>query len=78
MTNASDPQPSPPPAPHEPQGPHVTHLPLHTTVVLLTAAVIGLVIGALTALTGVPVAAAVIAGLASSGSSIPVLRSFVQ
>ncbi|MFG2306722.1 hypothetical protein [Actinacidiphila glaucinigra] len=53
-------------------------LTLHTTVVLLTALVIGLVIGGLTILTGVPVAAAVIAGLTSTGASIPVLRNLVR
>ncbi|MEU3670802.1 hypothetical protein [Streptomyces virginiae] len=53
-------------------------LSLHTTVVLLTALVIGLVIGGLTFLTGAPVAAAVIAGLTGTGASTPVLRSLIR
>ncbi|MFE5119915.1 hypothetical protein [Streptomyces sp. NPDC056669] len=53
-------------------------LTVHTTVVLLTALVIGLVIGGLTALTGVPVPAAVIAGLTSAGASAPVLRTLIR
>ncbi|GAA4759440.1 hypothetical protein [Streptomyces sanyensis] len=53
-------------------------LSLHTTVVLLTALVIGLVIGGLTFLTGAPVAAAVIAGLTSAGASTPALRTLIQ
>jgi ABC-type antimicrobial peptide transport system permease subunit len=53
-------------------------LSLHTTVVLLAALVIGLVIGGLTALTGASVAAAVIAGLTSAGASAPVLRTLIR
>ncbi|MFH8613154.1 hypothetical protein ACH4D5_37380 [Streptomyces sp. NPDC018029] len=53
-------------------------LSLHSAVVLLAALVIGLVIGGLTVLTGVHVAAAVIAGLASAGSSIPVLHALIR
>ncbi|MFG3055403.1 hypothetical protein ACGFZP_31270 [Kitasatospora sp. NPDC048239] len=53
-------------------------LSLHTTVVLLTAIVIGFVIGGLTTFTGVPVAAAVIAGTTSAGVSIPVLRTLIR
>ncbi|MFE6962158.1 hypothetical protein [Streptomyces sp. NPDC057696] len=53
-------------------------LSLHTTVVLLTALVLGLVIGGLTALTGVPVAGAVLAGLSVAGSAVPVLRSLIS
>jgi ABC-type antimicrobial peptide transport system permease subunit len=53
-------------------------LSLHTAVVLLTALVIGLVIGALTALTGAPAASAVIAGLTATGISTPVLRSLIR
>ncbi|MCQ4207481.1 MULTISPECIES: hypothetical protein [Streptomyces] len=54
-----------------------TFLPLHTAVVLLTAAVMGLVIGCLTVHTGAPVAAAVIAGLSSAGAAVPVLRTLI-
>ncbi|MFC7260071.1 hypothetical protein [Streptomyces lutosisoli] len=52
-------------------------LSLHTTVVLLTSLVIGLVAGALTALADAPVAGAVLAGLTASGSAVPVLRSLI-
>ncbi|PWS47651.1 hypothetical protein DLE01_30080 [Streptomyces sp. FT05W] len=51
---------------------------LHTTVVLLTALVIGLVIGGLTALTGVHPATAVIAGLTAAGASTAVLRTLIR
>lgn len=64
------------PSPNEPAA--QPFLSLHTTVVLLTALVIGLVIGGLTALTGVPVATAVIAGLTSAGASTPVLRTLIR
>ncbi|MFJ3219540.1 hypothetical protein ACIPLC_26905 [Kitasatospora sp. NPDC086801] len=53
-------------------------LSLHTTVVLLAAVVIGLVVGVLTAMTGAPPAAAVIAGMTAVGTSIPVLRSLIR
>jgi ABC-type antimicrobial peptide transport system permease subunit len=53
-------------------------LSLHTTVVLLMALVIGLVMGCLTAFTGVSAAAAVIAGLTSAGASVPVLRTLIR
>ncbi|MFH9617849.1 hypothetical protein [Streptomyces pratensis] len=52
-------------------------LSLHTAVVLLAAVVVGMVIGCLTVLTGVPVAAAVIAGVSSAGGSVPVLRTLI-
>lgn len=52
-------------------------LSLHTSVVLLTATVLGLVIGVLTVLTGAPVAGAVLAGLSAAGTSVPVLRSHI-
>ncbi|MGW1673350.1 hypothetical protein [Streptomyces sp. NPDC002324] len=58
----------------EPESPFLS---LHTTVVLLTALVIGLVAGGLTALTGAPVAGAVLAGLAAAGPSVPVLRLLI-
>lgn len=52
-------------------------LSLHTTVVLLTALVLGLIVGGLTALTDVPPAGAVLAGLTAAGSTVPVLRSLI-
>ncbi|QES34108.1 hypothetical protein DEJ48_12510 [Streptomyces venezuelae] len=60
-------QPTPPP-----------FLSLHTAVVLLTALVIGLVMGSLSVFAGGSVAAAVIAGLASAGTSVPVLRTLIR
>ncbi|MFF0744977.1 hypothetical protein ACFYVL_31705 [Streptomyces sp. NPDC004111] len=73
MTHTTPPPAGPPsrPAPEPP------FLSLHTTVVLLTALVIGLVSGGLTALTGAPPAAAVLAGLTSTGLSVPVLISLI-
>ncbi|GAA2304273.1 hypothetical protein Scani_11310 [Streptomyces caniferus] len=70
---------TPPPADPCPGGspPEPPFLSLHTTVVLLAAVVIGLVVGCMTVLTGAPVAGAVLAGLAASGSAVPVLRSLV-
>lgn len=53
-------------------------LSLHTTVVLLVALVIGLVVGGLTALAGSSAAAAVIAGLTASGAATPVLRTLIR
>jgi hypothetical protein len=50
---------------------------LHTTVVLLAAFIIGLVIGGVTVLSGAPAATAVLAGLLGAGSSIPVLRVLI-
>lgn len=70
----SQPGPSPVPAPSDP-GPF---LPLRTAVVLLSALVLGLVIGGLTALTGVHPATAVIAGLTTAGASTTVLRTLIQ
>ncbi|MEU5666533.1 hypothetical protein [Streptomyces longwoodensis] len=75
MTTPQSPQPAASPS-HEPTA--QPFLSLHTTVVLLTALVIGLVIGGLTYLTGVSVATAVIAGLTSAGASTPVLRSLIR
>ncbi|MFH9554609.1 hypothetical protein ACIBAH_32875 [Streptomyces sp. NPDC051445] len=50
---------------------------MHTTVVLLTALVIGLVVGGLSVLSGAPVATAVLMGLTAAGSAVPVLRSLI-
>jgi ABC-type antimicrobial peptide transport system permease subunit len=75
MTTPQNPQPADPSPTETAAQPFLT---LHTTVVLLTALIIGLVIGGLTALTGAPVAAAVIAGLTSAGASTPVLRTIIR
>ncbi|WP_078865903.1 hypothetical protein [Streptomyces sp. NRRL S-1448] len=77
MTTTQNTQPTNPPIVNGP-APEPPFLSLHTTVVLLAALVIGIVIGALTAFTDVPVAAAVIAGLTATGASIPVLRSLIR
>lgn len=58
----------------EPEPPFLS---LHTTVVLLSGFVIGLVVGSLTTLTGAPVAGAVLASLTAAGTSVPVLRSLI-
>ncbi|MFH8446367.1 hypothetical protein ACH4D3_34800 [Streptomyces sp. NPDC018026] len=62
---------SPPP---EAPSPFLT---LHTALVLLTAAVIGIVVGGLTWLSGSPVAGSVLTGLVSAGGGVPVLRSLI-
>lgn len=72
------------PSSHAPASDRVASLPeapflsLHTAVVLLISVVIGIVVGCLTALAGTPVAAAVVAGMAAAGASIPVLRSLIR
>jgi len=58
----------------EPEPPFLS---LHTTVVLLTSFAVGLVAGGLTALSGTPGAGSVLAGLATAGSAVPVLRSLI-
>lgn len=62
------------PLPPEP-GPFMT---LHTAVVLLTAVIIGLVVGGLSYLSGTPLAGAVLAGLLSTGGSVPVLHHLIR
>lgn len=64
---------SPVPTPQRP-APFLT---IHTAVVLLIAVVIGLIVGGLTFLSGGAVAAAVLAGLAAAGVSVPGLRSLI-
>jgi hypothetical protein len=66
---------------HRPDAPSTDippFLTVHTTVVLLTALLIGCVGGALTFLSGSPLAGAVLAGLTGGGASIPVLRSLIR
>ncbi|MFD9195641.1 hypothetical protein ACFWCA_46490 [Streptomyces phaeochromogenes] len=53
-------------------------MPLHTAVVLLAAAVIGLVIAALTVLSGTHPATAALAGMTAAGASITVLRTLIR
>jgi len=72
---SSSPTPTSPEAPGRAHpGPFLTQ---HTALVLLTAGVIGLVIGALTFFSGTPAAGAVLAGLLSAGGSVPVLRTLI-
>ncbi|MFE6486759.1 hypothetical protein ACFVGN_28010 [Streptomyces sp. NPDC057757] len=73
MSSAPSPMPPNPPEP-SPPGPFLTQ---HTAIILLTAAVIGLVVSGLTFLNGTPPAGAVLAGLLSTGGSVPVLRTLI-
>ncbi|MFF8938714.1 hypothetical protein ACF08O_29145 [Streptomyces paradoxus] len=74
MTQMTPPPPAPTPNGSDPEPPFLS---LHTAVVLLTALVIGLIAGGLTLLAGLSVAGAVLAGLTSAGSSVPVLHSLI-
>ncbi|MGW0612004.1 hypothetical protein [Streptomyces sp. NPDC002788] len=65
--------PTPPP-PQDPE-PFMT---MHTALVLLSAAFIGLIVGGLSFFSGGPAAAAVLAGLTAFGISVPVLRSLIR
>ncbi|MFJ4007997.1 hypothetical protein ACIPWL_31775 [Streptomyces sp. NPDC090023] len=51
---------------------------MHTAIVLLSAAFIGLVAGGLAFLNGTPAAGAILAGLGAFGLSVPVLRSLIR
>ncbi|MFC4512210.1 hypothetical protein [Streptomyces ehimensis] len=53
-------------------------LTLHTTVVLLVCLFIGVVVGILTFLSTGLAAGAVLAGLTSTGASIPITRSLIK
>ncbi|MFF9278921.1 hypothetical protein [Streptomyces griseosporeus] len=64
---------SPVPPPPEPP-----FLSMHTAVVLLTAVVIGLIIGGLTFLSDFSAPRAALAGLGASGLSVPMLRSLIR
>ncbi|MFE9684053.1 hypothetical protein [Streptomyces sp. NPDC006285] len=71
--NQSAPVPAPVPAPGtEP------FLSLHTAVVLLADAVIGLVIAALTVVSGTHPATAAVAGLTAAGVSTTALRALIR
>lgn len=65
-----------PPNPPEPstQGPFMTQ---HTAIILLAAVVIGMFVGGLTFLNGTPAPGSVLAGLLSTGGSVPVLRTLI-
>ncbi|MFB6641574.1 hypothetical protein ACFCYF_30520 [Streptomyces chartreusis] len=60
-----------------PQPPSGPFLSLHTALVLLAAAVIGLVVATLTFLSGTSAAEAALAGLISASGSVPVLRTLI-
>ncbi|MEU4657289.1 hypothetical protein AB0G32_25700 [Streptomyces sp. NPDC023723] len=62
--------PATPPAP-------TPFLTLHTAVVLVAAALIGLVVGGLTFLGGTPTAGAALAGLIAGGAGVPALRTLI-
>lgn len=64
-----------PPGSPPPEPPFIS---MHTAVVLLTAVVIGLVVGGLTFLSEFSTAGAVLAGLTASGLSLPALRSLIR
>ncbi|MET3982907.1 hypothetical protein [Streptomyces sp. PvR034] len=53
-------------------------LTLHTAFVLVTAALIGCLVGVLTYFGGTHSALAVVAGLAAAGGAVPVLRSLIR
>lgn len=78
MTTSQNSQPPAQPSANRPTPVQEVFLPLHTAVVLLTAVVIGLVIGGLAALAGAPLAAAVVAGMTSAGGSVPALRGLIR
>lgn len=68
--------PSPiPPRTSPPPSPFVT---MHTALVLLTAFIMGLVVGGLTFLDNGRVADAILAGLFTAGGSVPVLRTLIR
>ena len=52
-------------------------LTMHATVVLLTAAFIGMIVGVLSMYSTDNIAAALLAGLTSVGTSIPVLHKLI-
>ncbi|MFD7630801.1 hypothetical protein ACFV7Q_33070 [Streptomyces sp. NPDC059851] len=53
-------------------------LSLHAAVVLLAALLIGLVVGGLSRLGGVPTPLAVLAGLGAAGAAVPVLHGLIR
>jgi hypothetical protein len=63
------------PVPPPPEPPFIS---MHTAVVLLTAIVIGLVVGGLTFLSEFSAPDAALAGLGAGGLSVPVLRSLIR
>lgn len=89
MTCPPDPTPHNAPTPATPANPPapattaptsdpVPFLPMHTALVLLTAVVIGLIVGGLTFIDGRSAAAAVLAGVMSAGICVPVLRTLIR
>lgn len=70
-------QNTPAPAPTNPPEP-AAFLTMHSALVLLIACFIGMIVGILTFLNGVPVAGAVLAGFTGAGAGVPVLRSLIR
>ncbi|MET7356785.1 MULTISPECIES: hypothetical protein [Streptomyces] len=68
---------SPQPMPPTPQGPE-PFMTMHTAIVLLSAAFIGLIAGGLTFLSTEAVPGALLAGLSAFGVSVPVLRQLIH
>lgn len=71
--SVSVPSPTSPTA-HDGPGPLLT---AHAALVLLSAVVVGLVVGVLSRLSGTPVPGAVLTGLLAAGGGVPVLRSLI-
>lgn len=57
---------------------HVPQLHLRTAVILLAAAIIGMLAGVLTFLSGAPAEGAILAGLTGFGASAPALHVLIQ
>ncbi|WP_234334600.1 hypothetical protein [Streptomyces sp. NRRL B-1347] len=69
---SSSPAPTPPNQPERDP-----FLSVHTALVLLTAAVVGLVMGGLVLVGGGTAAEAALTGLTAGGASVPVLRRLI-
>lgn len=61
-----------------PPPPEPPFISLHTAIVLLTAVVIGLVVGGLTFLSDFSAPGAALADLGAAGLSVPTLRSLIR
>ncbi|MGW7046337.1 hypothetical protein ACWGDT_27320 [Streptomyces avermitilis] len=74
MSSAPDPTPSNSSGSSRP-GPFMTQ---RTAIILLTAVVIGLIVGGLTFLSDTAAPGAVLAGTLSAGGSVPVLHGLID
>ncbi|MGW4199444.1 hypothetical protein [Streptomyces sp. NPDC004726] len=77
-TDQQNPAPGPSTPVIPPQPDPASFVSVHTALVLLAAAFIGLIVGGLTFLSGGPVAGAVLAGLTGAGAGVPVLRTLIH